>query len=88
MSVDLRYVNPKISPFVDPGGPTKTERFEPVSSKFSKFYKYKLLSKTVLYPKWRVWHSDIIAIIGWNTSNVSRPHLAPSELETGDNDYR
>ena len=29
MSVDLRYVNPKISPFVDPGGPTKTERFEP-----------------------------------------------------------
>ena len=82
MSVDLRYVNPKISPFVDPGGPTKTERFEPVSSKFSKFYKY------ISIVMWRVWHSDIIAIIGWNTSNVFSPHLAPSELETGDNDYR
>ena len=28
MSVDLRYVNPKISLFVDPGGPTQTERFQ------------------------------------------------------------
>ena len=58
MSVDLRYVNPKISPFVDPGGPTKTERFEPVhvilSSKFSKFYKYQLFSKTVVHLRWRV----------------------------------
>ena len=28
MSVDLRYVNPKISLFVDPGRTDKTERFD------------------------------------------------------------
>ena len=46
MSVDLRYVNPKISLFVDPGNTDKNREIW-VSSKFSKFYKYKLLSATV-----------------------------------------